>query len=93
MGNPIEKSLDNFADIAKLIMEKAVKTGELTQADIIILTMYQKEKARATAVPTYKKIIGGVKEITAMIGKIIPKETSPAGLEEYHEIEVDTDAI
>lgn len=73
---PIEKSLDNMADVCKTIMENAVERGELTEADILFLSMYQKEKARATSVPLYRKIIGGVTEVAAAIKTILPKEDS-----------------
>lgn len=74
--NPVEKSLDNMADVCKTIMENAVKRGELTEADILFLSMYQKEKARATTVPLYRKIIGGVREIAGVIKELTPKEDS-----------------
>lgn len=86
MSNPIERSLNDMADVSKTIMENAVARGELTQADIIFLTMYQKEKARATAVPLYKKIIGGVTEIAGVIKQLMPSDTDES-------TEVDTDAI
>lgn len=95
--NPIEKNMDNMADVAKLIMTKAVERGDLTQADIIILTMWQKEKARATSVPLIKKIFGGIKEASGIIkefagffGGGIPEALN---LPESDTVEVDTDAI
>lgn len=90
MKNPIETSLENMADICKTIMEKAVERGELTEADILFLSMYQKEKARATAVPLYRKLLGGLKEVTALIKQFTPAAETPL---ETDYTEVDTDAI
>ncbi|MEG2002560.1 MAG: hypothetical protein RR107_05660 [Clostridia bacterium] len=74
MSNPIEVSLENLAEVSMQIMKKCIDTGELTRADILFLTMYQKEKSRAVAVPTYKKVISGFKEIISTIKDIFPPQ-------------------
>ncbi|MEG2541095.1 MAG: hypothetical protein RSB59_04945 [Clostridia bacterium] len=95
MSNPIEKSLNNLAEISMQIMKKCVDTGELTKADILFLTMYQKEKARAVAVPTYKKVISGFKEIVSTIKQVFPQDNEVAEpyVEESKIMEVDTDEL
>lgn len=95
MSNPIEKSLDNLAEVSMQIMKKCVDTGELTRTDILFLTMYQKEKARAVAVPTYKKLINGFKEVVSTIKQVFPqdKEVVEQYVEESEIVEVDTDEL
>lgn len=97
MSNFIETSLDNLADASKKIMEKCISTGDLTKADVLFLSMYQKEKSQALQVPTYKKVIGAVTEVFGLIKGLLPKQTDESSFSNTEDIaldmEVDTDEL
>lgn len=74
MTNIIEQSLKDLCEARKSIIKKVIDTGEeLTRGDIFILRLYEKERAKVTTVPKYKKFISGAKEIFKVYKDVIEK--------------------
>lgn len=101
MSNPIEVSLNNLSQAAVKVLDKIIANDAITDADKLVLTMYQNEKRRAMYVPTYKKVINSIKELVLTVKELLPKETETSEVEKNTEtspqetdfVEVNTDEL
>lgn len=75
-----DKFMDGLTDIYTSIMKKCVDTGEVTEADLIFISMYQKQLDKFSKVPFVKQLINTVKGIIDVLNS--DEETDDNGEEE-----------
>lgn len=71
-----DEFLKGLTDIYMSIMKRCVDTGELTQSDLIFISMYQRQLEKANRIPIVKRIVGAVKDISNLLNSDEESEDS-----------------